>query len=74
MVVRHGHYDKQDVVDALERVRHGEPYAEVARTSSFPLCTLLKKTKDQQSKISIEGMRRGTNPAISADMDSHLVK
>lgn len=74
MVVRRGHYEKQDVVDALERVRDGESYAEVARTSSVPLRTLFKKAKDQQSGIPIEGLRRGTKPAISADLESHLVE
>nr|CCA27457.1 PREDICTED: similar to conserved hypothetical protein [Albugo laibachii Nc14] len=74
MVVRRGHYEKQDVVDALERVRNGESYPEVARASSVPLRTLFKKAKDQQSGIPIEGLRRGTKPAISADLESHLVE
>nr|CCA24691.1 conserved hypothetical protein [Albugo laibachii Nc14] len=74
MVVRRGHYEKQDVVDALERVHNGESYAEVARTSSVPLRTLVKKAKDQQSGIPIKGLRRGTKPAISVDLESHLVE
>ena len=45
MVVRRGHYEKQDVVDALERVCNGKSYAEVARTSSVPLRTLFKKAQ-----------------------------
>uniref|UniRef100_M4B1V2 HTH psq-type domain-containing protein n=1 Tax=Hyaloperonospora arabidopsidis (strain Emoy2) TaxID=559515 RepID=M4B1V2_HYAAE len=74
MVMRRGHYEKQDVVDALERVCHGESYAKVARTSSVPLRTLFKKAKDQQSGIPIEGLCRGTKPAISADLESQLVE
>ena len=65
MVVRRGHYEKQDVVDALERVHNGESYAEVARTSSVLLCTLFKKAKDQQNGILIEEQRRSTKPAIA---------
>ena len=75
MVVRRGHYEKQDMVDALERVRHGESsYDEVARTSSIPLRTKLKEAKDQPSGIPIEGLRHGTKTAISADLESHLVE
>ena len=74
MVVRLGHDEKQEVVDALEGVHHGEPYAKVARPSSFPLSSLFKKMQDQQSGIPIEGLRRGTKPKISADLESHLVK
>ena len=43
MVVRRGHYEKQDVVDAMKRVRNGESYAKVARASYVPLRTLFKK-------------------------------
>ena len=45
MVVRRGHYEKQDVVDAMKRVRNGESYAKVARASYVPLRTLFKKAK-----------------------------
>ena len=45
-VVRRGHYEKKDVVDALERMHRGEYYAEVARTPSVSLRTLFKKAKD----------------------------
>ena len=69
-MVRRGHYKKQDVVDALERVHRGEPYTEVARTPSVPLRTLFKNVKDQQSGIPIKRLHRGTKPAISGDLES----
>ena len=73
-MVRRGHYKKQDVIDALERVHRGEPYTEVARTSSVPLRTLFKNAKDQQSGIPIKRLHRGTKPAISADLESPSVE
>ena len=74
MKVRRGHYEKQAFVDALTRMCLGESYAEVALTSSVMLCTLVKKAKDQQSGIPIEGLRHGTKPAILADLERHLVE
>ena len=46
MVVRHGYYEKQEVIDAQERVERGGSYAEAARTSSVLLCTFFKEAKD----------------------------
>ena len=48
MVVRRG-YEKEDVVDTLERLCKGKSYAEVARKSSVPIRTLLKKSQGQHS-------------------------
>ena len=59
-MVRRRRYQKQDVVDALERVRHGELYSEVARKSSFPLRTLFKKAKNQKIGIPTEGLLHDT--------------
>ena len=74
MVVRRGYYDRQDVVDALTRVRHGESYVEVVRTSSVPLSTLFGKAEDHQSGIPVERLHRDTKPAILEDLESHLVE
>ena len=60
MVVRRG-YEKEDVVDTLERLCKGKSYAEVARKSSVPLRTLLKKSQGQHSGIMIEGLRTHVN-------------
>ena len=67
MVVCHRHYEKQDVVDDLAKVRHGK---NVHRGRVDVSCsdTLFKKAKKQQSRISVEGMRRGTKPPITADL------
>ena len=61
MMVRRGHYEKQDVVNALEIMWNGESYAEVARTSSFILRTLFKRAQGHHSRILIEGMRTHVN-------------
>ena len=74
MVVRCGHFEKQDVVDALEILRNVISYAEVAQTSSIPSRTLFKKAKDNQNGIPIEGLHRGTKSAISADLEIQLME
>ena len=74
MVIRHGHHKKKDFVDALEIVRHGESYADLVRTSSVPLRTVFKKAEDKKSGIPIERGTPGTKPAISADLESHLME
>ena len=61
MVVCRGHYEKKDVVDALERVCNDESYSVVARTSSVPFCTLFKKAQGQHRGIMIEGLRTHEN-------------
>ena len=55
VVVRRG-YEKEDVVDTLERLGKGKSCAEVARKSSVPLRTLFKKAQGQHSGIMIEGL------------------
>ena len=57
----------------MGRVRSGESFAEVAWTASVPLRTMFKKAKEQQIGIAIEELLCGTKPAISADIESHLV-
>ena len=74
MVVHRGRYEKQDVVDALEIVRNGEMYTMLARMSSDQLRTLFRKAKVQKRRIPLERMTRGMNPAIEAELESHLVE
>ncbi|KAG3024522.1 hypothetical protein PC128_g4358 [Phytophthora cactorum] len=49
MVVRLGCYKKEDLEEALDRAYEGEKFSAVARTSSTPLRTLFKKSKELQT-------------------------
>ncbi|KAG4236534.1 hypothetical protein PC116_g15369 [Phytophthora cactorum] len=60
MVVRLGCYKKEDLEEALDRAYEGEKFSAVARTSSTPLRTLFKKSKELQTTGNIVERRRGS--------------
>ncbi|RLN46950.1 hypothetical protein BBJ28_00021355 [Nothophytophthora sp. Chile5] len=74
MVVRRSLYTEEDVEEALARVREGETFAHVARTSSIPLRTLFKKAKDFEKTGSLSGERRGSKPVIPPELEEDLVE
>ncbi|RLN46437.1 hypothetical protein BBJ28_00008402, partial [Nothophytophthora sp. Chile5] len=70
MAEKRGDYTAEDLEAALMRVSAGEKFAAVARTSSIPLRTLFKKTKDIREGRTLEGNRRGTKPAIPHEIEA----
>lgn len=72
MVVWRGLYSAEDLAEALARVKFGETYAEVARTSSVPLRTLFKHANRKTKGI--QPQRRGTKPLLSAEIEDDIVQ
>jgi hypothetical protein len=57
MVIHRSCYNKEDLEEALDRAYEGETFAAVARSSSVPLRTLFKKSKELQTTAEITELR-----------------
>ncbi|KAG3046405.1 hypothetical protein PC121_g20696 [Phytophthora cactorum] len=77
-----GRYSEEELAKALTRVRKGDSYAHVARTSPIPLRTLFAKAKaaraleegDSMVQVVVKPTRRGPKPALPAFMEADLVE
>jgi hypothetical protein len=73
MVIHRSCYKKEDLEEALDRAYEGETFAAVARSSSVPLRTLFKKSKELQTTGEITELRRGTKLALSYEQEADVV-
>ncbi|GMF20136.1 unnamed protein product [Phytophthora fragariaefolia] len=73
MVIHRSCYNKEDLEEALDRAYKGETFAAVARSSSVPLRTLFKKSKELQTTGEITELRRGAKPALSHEQEAGVV-
>ncbi|GMG16754.1 unnamed protein product [Phytophthora fragariaefolia] len=73
MVIHRSCYNKEDLEEALDRAYEGETFAAVARSSSVPLRTLFKKSKELQTTGEITELRRGPKPALSHEQEADVV-
>ncbi|KAG3161178.1 hypothetical protein PC128_g20844 [Phytophthora cactorum] len=76
-----GRYSEKELARTLTRVREGDSYAHVARTSPIPLRTLFAKAKaarvsekgDSMVQLVVKPTRRGPKPVLPAFMETDLV-